>query len=198
VIESHAETTTADGKTEKSAASIAAHTTADARMSSGGSVASYEVVSTKKRDDGKYEVTVKAKVSQHVAATYNAPGHGTSSSSTRVAVIPPHADKSEFDFFGDVSGEEISSELGAATESALLRAPTFSILDRETLQVSLQELGLVGSSLTNEDEKAKLRKIRGADVLVLGTIHDAQHFENNTANQYTGGRVSHRDHVHRR
>jgi hypothetical protein len=161
---------------------VSAGTTADARMSSTGSVVSYQITSTKQRPDGRYEVTVNAKVKQHFAETYNAPGSGK----RRIAVVQPSCDKSQYDFDGVVSGSQLCADLWSELEEGLLSTGTFSLLDRKTLDVSLSELNLVASDLTNATEKAKLRNIRGTDLILISKVRAAERYTNESRNQATG------------
>jgi len=61
-----------------------------------------------------------------------------------------------------------------------------SVLDRATLSASLAELGLVRSTLTGETEKAKLRQFRGADLLVLSNVSEADSFDTSHVVASTG------------
>lgn len=179
-----------DGKTTESGSATATTSTGvkktpDSRISASGKVASYEVLSSKKRSDGLYEVSIKAQVQKHVAATYSAPG-SSASGKRRIAVLEPSTNASTFDFFGRVPAYELADRLWTATESALVRAGTVSVLDRKTLNQSLKELNLVSSRLTNEEERAKLKKIRGADVVLMSTILDAKQEVEVSRTQVTG------------
>jgi hypothetical protein len=183
VVEGRSEST-AEGKTSSESASISARATPNAHLSSAGSVASYAIVLSKQRADGKFEVTVNAKVRQSYSLAYHAPG--SASGKMRIAVARTRSDQPVYEFFGTVSGDAMGDELDSATEFALLRAATFSVLDRKTLAISFQELGLIGSDLSNEQEKAKLRNFRGADVILLPTVHSAEHSEATSTLQITG------------
>lgn len=178
-----------DGKTKVESSSVLeAGRTADARMAARGSVSRYEVVNTETLADGRVKVTVKAFVSRYVAPTYTAPGSSTGRK--RVAVFPMVSVDRHYDFFGPVAGSDLSGELTSQTESAFLESGRVSILDRSTLNASLAELGLIGSSLTSATEKAKLRQLRGTDLIVLGTVRDARYEERNWVIGSTGQRRS--------
>ena len=61
-----------------------------------------------------------------------------------------------------------------------------SVLDRATLSASLSELGLVQSTLTGPAEKAKLRQFRGADLVVLSNVSEADSFDTSHVVASTG------------
>jgi hypothetical protein len=178
-----------DGKTRvESQSTLEAGQTADARMSAQGSVSRYEILSTENAPDGRVKVTVKAFVTRYVAPTYNAPGSSTGRK--RIAVFPAVAVDYRYDFFGPVEGAELSAELTGHVESAILATGRVSVLDRSTLSASLAELGLIGSSLTNANEKAKLRQLRGTDLIALATVREARHEVRNWEIASTGQRRS--------
>lgn len=146
--------------------------TADARMQARGRVARYEVISTETMPDGKTSLTVKAYVVRHEAPVYNAPGSGTARK--RIAVLPAVARDARYDFFEPTSGSVLADKLTGEIEAGLMASNTVSLLDRSTLVASLSELGLIGSDLTGSAEKAKLRQIRGADLILMSAIHEAR------------------------
>lgn len=145
---------------------------ADARLQSQGTVSRYEVVSTETAADGRIKLTVKAWISRYEAPTYAAPG--SSAGRRRVAVFPASAQARGYDFFGPVGGNELAAQLTSQVEASIMSTGRVSLLDRTTLLSSLAELGLIGSSLTSSAEKAKLRQIRGADLIVLSTLQEAR------------------------
>lgn len=167
-----ASTTSAEGTTQ-SQARVEVGRTADARMRSQGTVSRYEVLNTETLPDGRVRMTVKAFIHRHEAPVYKAPGSAVARQ--RVAVFPANTSDTSYDFFGFMDGEEMASRLAAAIESSIMDTGQVALLDRRSLGASLVELGLVGSSLTNAGEKAKLRQFRGADIVVLTTVHEAYH-----------------------
>lgn len=174
-----------DGKKETgNAGPMARITPPDARMSASGSVASYEVVSTQKRADGKVEVVVKAKMKRFVQSAYKAPG--SSKGKSRVAILEPDSEQGDYDFFGKVTAGQLTGDLWSSLESGVLESGHLSLLDRKTLKSSLDELHIVESQLAGEEEKAKLKNIRGADLILIPTIHKADHFVNESVVQLTG------------
>lgn len=161
-----------DGKKRiESTSTLEAGRTADARLSAQGSVTRYEILSTENTPNG-VKVTVRAFVHRYVAPTYNAPGSNTGRK--RIAVFPATAQDRGYDFFGRVGASELASDLTGELESAIMATGRVSLLDRSTLSASLAELGLVGSSLTGAAEKAKLRQLRGTDLIVLANIREAR------------------------
>ena len=64
----------------------------------------------------------------------------------------------------------MAAQLGSEIEAHLVQTRRFSVLDRTTLGASLAELALVGSDLTGPAEKAKLKRIKGADYILLTTV----------------------------
>lgn len=167
-----ASATSAQGTVETQS-KVQVGTTADARLSAQGKVSRYEVINTDFETDGRVRLTVKAFVSVYEAPVYNAPGSKTSRQ--RIAVFPAQALRDSYDFFGYVDSSELASQLAARLETSIMDTGRVSLLDRRSLGASLVELGLVGSSLTNAQEKAKLKQIRGADLVVLATVQDARY-----------------------
>lgn len=168
---SNAKRTDSQGTTEASA-QLQIGRTADARMQARGRVARYEVISTETMPDGKTSLTVKAFVIRHEAPVYLAPGSGTAKK--RIAVLPAVARGARYDFFEPTSGAALADKLTGEIEASLMASNTVSLLDRSTLVASLSELGLVGSDLTGSAEKAKLRQIRGADLILMSAVHEAR------------------------
>lgn len=164
-----------DGKVETLDASVTARNTPDVHMKAAGSVASYEKIGSKTRGDGKIEVTVKAKVEQSYKEVYHYNVSGSAAGRKRIAVLRPNSDAVSYDFFGPSSSDDICDQLWTAIESGALQSGSVSVLDRKTLGESLDELNLVASDLTNAQEKAKLKLIRGADLIVMPTLHRAEH-----------------------
>jgi hypothetical protein len=146
---------------------------ADSRLQASGKVSRFEILSTETLPDARVSVTVKAFVHRYEAPVYNAPGSKVGL--RRVAVFPGLASKASYDFFGAANGEELARELSARVEASVLDDRRLSVLDRTTLAASMAELGLIGSTLTGADEKAKLRQFRGADAIVLLEVRDAYH-----------------------
>lgn len=168
---SSAKRTDSQGTTEASA-QLQVGRTADARMQARGRVARYEVINTETVPGGRTSVTVKAFVVSVEAPVYSAPG--SNSSKKRIAVLPTAASRSRYDFFEISSGAALADKLTGEIEAAIMATNIVSLLDRSTLMASLSELGLVGSDLTGSAEKAKLRQVRGADLILMSAIHEAR------------------------
>lgn len=169
--------------TSESRHRVEAGSTADARMRAAGRVSRYELIESNAAN-GRVTVQVRAFVSRQVAPTYNAPGSSTGK--RRIAVLPGTTERSEYDFFGPASGTEISDLFSSTLERTAMRSGMVSVLDRATLSASLAELGLVRSTLTGETEKAKLRQFRGADLLVLSNVSEADSFDTSHVVASTG------------
>ncbi len=159
-------TSTASSKTQVG-------TTADARMQAQGNISRYEVTNTENLDDGRVRVTVRAYITRYEAPVYKP--SGSSTTKKRVAVLPVDADDYRYDFFDMIDADRLSEELATQIEASIMETGRVSLLDRRSLSASLLELGLVGSSFTNANEKAKLRQIRGADLIVMAVVLKAHH-----------------------
>lgn len=160
--------------------------TPDATMRAQGTVSRYEILATDTLEDGSVRVSVRAFVTRVEAPSYKAPGSNVSRK--RVAVFPVSSNRASYDFFGLTMGEEMSSELATHLETTLLGSGEVSLLDRRSLGASLVELGLVGSTLSSDQEKAKLKALRGADLILLATINEARHEEFELRVKSTGQR----------
>lgn len=90
-----------------------------------------------------------------------------------MAVLPVSTDRYEYDFFGKVGGNELGDRLTNAIESALISSGSVSVMDRRSLDVALSELGLLGSNFAAPAERAKLRNLRGTDLVVQVTLREA-------------------------
>lgn len=139
-------------------------TTSGASFQTQGQVASYKILSQKKGADG-YAVRVKAMIYK-----YDTPGENEKR--YRMAILPIAVPAGTFDLNGPVSGAELATDIYDALEAALVRGGRFTLLDRISLGTVAKELALVDSDLTGPSEKAKLKRIKGADYLVRATIGD--------------------------
>jgi hypothetical protein len=157
-------------ETNESRVRVEAGTTADARMRSAGRVARYEVLETV-TEDGEVRVKVRAFVARTVAPRYDAPG--SSAAKKRIAVLVGSTRLPTYDFFGRTDGRELAGLFAGTLEGNAIDSGLVSALDRATLSASLAELGLVDSALTGATEKAKLRQFRGADLIVMSQINEA-------------------------
>jgi len=162
---------------------VEAGTTADARMRATGRVTRYEMLDSNSAN-GRVTVKVRAFVSRPVAPRYDAPG--SAAGQRRIAVMPGTATRAEYDFFGPASGSELSDLFSGTLERTAMRTGMVSVLDRATLSASLTELGLVASSLTGPAEKAKLRQFRGADLVVLSNVSEAESYDTSHVIESTG------------
>lgn len=162
---------------------VEAGTTADARMRAAGRVTRYEVIESNAAD-GRVSVKVRAFVSRPVAPKYDAPG--SAAGKRRIAVLPGSASQAGYEFFGPVSGAELADLFSGTLERTAMKTGMVSALDRATLSASLAELGLVGSFLTGPAEKAKLRQFRGADLVVMSQVGEAETIESSQVVQSTG------------
>lgn len=169
--------------TEDSRVRVEAGVTPDARMRAAGRVTRYDVLETTSAE-GKVTVRVRAYVSRPVAAKYDAPG--SAAGKRRIAVLPGSATRAGYDFFGDISGAELADLFAGTLERTAMKTGMVSALDRATLAASLLELGLVGSDLTGPAEKAKLRQFRGADLVVMSSVSDAEFVDTSSVVQSTG------------
>ncbi len=161
-----------DGKKSSAEIVMSAGSTPDIRTRSSGRVSHYDEVSSTHEGD-VYKVTIKAYFDKHLEAVHHYKAQGASTGKTRLAIFPPSAIRSSYEFFGNVSNAELADNLRDALERSFVRAGTFSVLDRQTLGASLAELGIADSSFTGPAEKAKLKQIRGADLIVLPRVLDA-------------------------
>ncbi|GIX34157.1 MAG: hypothetical protein KatS3mg125_2113 [Lysobacterales bacterium] len=159
------------GATAETRFEVSAGQTANATMRAKGRVARYEVESVETLPDGRVRVTARAWVVKHTPEVYKAPG--SAPSKRRVAVLPVSTDRYEYDFFGKVGGNELGDRLTNAIESALISSGSVSVMDRRSLDVALSELGLLGSNFAAPAERAKLRNLRGTDLVVQVTLREA-------------------------
>jgi hypothetical protein len=157
-------------ETEESRVRVEAGTTADARMRSAGRVARYEILETV-AEEGAVRVKVRAYVARTVAPRYDAPGSSTGKK--RIAVLVGSTRLPTYDFFGRADGRELAGLFAGTLEGNAIDSGLVSALDRATLSASLAELGLIDSGLTGATEKAKLRQFRGADLIVMSQINEA-------------------------
>lgn len=127
---------------------------------------------------------IKPQVIVHTPSSYKA--LGSRKSKTRVAILEPDSEQPDYDFFGKATAGQLTGVLWSSLESGVLESRRLSLLDRKTFKSSLDELHIIGSSLTDTGEKAKLKNIRGADLILIPTIHKADHFVNESTVQLTG------------
>lgn len=167
-----------DGKTTTVDLSAAAGRTPDVRMRSSGKVSRYDVQSSTKLTDGTYKVVVKAYFDKHFQDAYKAPTAG--SGKTRIAVFPPEVQASQG------LGGSVGNDVRDALERSLIERSEFSVLDRQTLDSSLDELGLIGSSYSSAAEKTKLHNIRGADIILLPRVRVTRVDVSQPGSQMTG------------
>jgi len=162
VIEGHGKRVE-NGKVTTVDLSASASQTPDVRMQSSGRVSRYDVQASTKLTDGTYRVTVKAYFDKHFQDPYKAPTAG--SGKTKIAVFPTVVQASERGLSGTLAGD-----VRDALERSLIERSEFAVLDRQTLDSSLDELGLIGDGLSSSAEKNKLKNIRVADILLLPRV----------------------------
>lgn len=146
-----------------------------------GQIKGYKVLSSSKDTEG-FRVKIKAEVFRYEVPAENV-------LLERVAVFPVRHAPGTYSFYGAISANELARQLGTELESKLISSRVFSLLDRETLQASIAELGLVGSDLTAPEERAKLQRIKGADYIVVSTIREAADRFDERINPVTGQRM---------
>ena len=163
-IRQEASATYSDNRGYRANVDAESSTTSGASFQTQGQIASYKTLSTVKGKDG-YTVRVKAMIYK-----YDVPGENDKR--YRMAILPIAVPNGTYDLNGPVSSRELGTELYDALEAALNRGGRFTLLDRISLGTVGQELALVGSDFTAPAEKAKLKRIKGADYLVRATIGD--------------------------
>lgn len=140
-----------------------------------GQVSRYEVLSTAKLDNKRYEVKVKAWVIKYEAPT-------KTGKLDRIAVLPVNAPSGSLGFYKEsMSYVGLADELGRSLERTLMATGHFQVLDRATLGTSVNELALMNSDLTGPEEKARLRNVRGADFLLSSNLFVSEPGKRNPA-----------------
>lgn len=137
--------------------------TSPADFTASGAVARYEVLSSKKKGDKEYEVTVKAWINKYVAKSKR-------EKLDRLAVASVRHPGIALKYLDAEDSARVAELLYNGLEYSLVRTGNFQILDRLVLNQSLKELNLVGSDLSAPEEKAKLRSMRGADYLLTSRV----------------------------
>lgn len=137
--------------------------TSPADFTASGAVARYEVLSSRKKGDKEYEVTVRAWVNKYVAKSKR-------DKLDRMALAPVYHTGVPLKFLDAEDSARLAVLLHKGMERALLRTGNFQLLDRLVLDQSLKELNLIGSNLSAPEEQAKLKSIRGADYLLTSSI----------------------------
>lgn len=137
--------------------------TSPADFTASGAVARYEVLSSKKKGDKEYEVTVRAWVNKYAAKSKR-------EKLDRIALAPVHYDGASLKFLDAEDSGRLAGLLHKGFQKALLRTGNFQLLDRQVLDQSLKELNLIGSNLSAPEEQAKLKSIRGADYLLTSNL----------------------------
>jgi hypothetical protein len=136
------------------------------------------------KTDAPGTTAAKPKVTVHTPSSYKA--LGSHKSKTRIAILEPDSEQPDYSFFGKVTAGQITGELWSSLESSVLQTRRLSLLDRKTFKSSLDELHIINSALTGADEKAKLKNVRGADLILIPTIHKAEHVVSESTVQLTG------------
>ncbi|ADU97136.1 CsgG/HfaB family protein [Thermovibrio ammonificans] len=117
-----------------------------------GVINGYKVLKLWRGADGFYRAKVEVNVIR-----YKLPGFH-SEKLRRIAVYP----------FGGTYGKEFSSKL----ENLLMQSRRFAVLDREHLSYYKKEKALITSEDADKKEKAKLKKLAGADYLLIGELKE--------------------------
>ncbi len=144
-----------------------------------GLLSSYEVLRQSPIGRG-YEVEVRGNVPR-----YRVPGID-SSNRRRLAVLPFSTRMAVADFYGAVSGDELSDLLYQSMVGQFVQSRRFALLDRTSWSALGAERRLIASRETPIAEKAKLGRALGADYLVVGEILDASGAERTRTRTLTG------------
>lgn len=131
-----------------------------------GLVSSYRIVREWPTARG-HEVEIEARVPQ-----YRVPGIDTSDR-RRLAVIPFDSRIGSADFFGEIRGDLLATELSQAILAQFVQSRRFAVLDRGNSSALEQEHRLLASPRTPISERAKLGRQLGTDYLVVGELVDA-------------------------
>jgi TolB-like protein len=131
-----------------------------------GLVKTYEVIDEKKLPDGNYQVTMKVWVYDHQPMD--------KSNRVRLAVMPIKTNYGSYIFAGYVvRAEQLSDRLAQKLTTALSQTNKFAVLDRQHIQEYLHEQNVLFYSAPIE-EQAKIGQALGADLMLVGTINQAE------------------------
>ena len=138
-----------------------------------GAVTGFKLVSMTDPTDkgGLYKVTIEASI-----AKFRAPAD---SNKIKVVIAPLHVNTSSF-VFGEqsVAAVKVAANIHQQIVDALTATGRFSVLDRDFGADVQQELDLVATGQTPNNEMAKLSQSLSADIVWIGTINNMAYVRN--------------------
>ena len=131
-----------------------------------GLVKTYEVIDEKKLPDGNYQVTLKAWIYKHEPLDKSA--------RLRLAVMPIRTTYGSYIFAGLVMpADQLADRLAQKITTALAQTNKFAVLDRQHIQEYLHEQQVLFHTAPLE-EQARMGEALGADLMLVGTINQAE------------------------
>ena len=132
-----------------------------------GYLKSYKVVSSQQTGEDSWQVTIEAEVYK-----YKDPEKGAVNRDS-IAVLPLHAEKSEYTFFDKtISADKVTDAIAAELNVQIVNSNKLDVLDRSYLTDIANELHTVTASPKNLKQQVLLGMVSGADYVITGTVRD--------------------------
>jgi len=133
-----------------------------------GTILSYTVEKTEFKD-GKYYVTVKAKV--EVAGDYQ-PKANLKKSEVKIAVAPFSVNKADMECATGTTPEDVSKLLVKDIITALSNTGKVQVVERYDFTGYLAEAGLVAAGASSKDNEKYMNNLATADYILTGSVDE--------------------------